>query len=96
MTSTRLLMRGNSSPRRTRRNSASDDGRVFVGSIPTRLYIDRTAAVTSADSAPSAHGRRRLTQGLVHGARHGRTTRTPSTTNHPGRTNGQRLRDHVA
>ena len=44
MMSTRLLMRGSSSPWRTRRSSASDDGRVLVGSMPTRLYIVRTAA----------------------------------------------------
>ena len=32
------------SPLRTRRNSASFDGRVFVGSMPIFLYIVRTAA----------------------------------------------------
>src|SRR5688572_11795228 len=42
-----LLMRGSVSPLRTRRSSASEEGRVFVGSSPTRLYIVRTA-VTSA------------------------------------------------
>src|SRR6185503_17077588 len=41
------LMRGNGSPLRTRRSSASDDGRVLVGSSPTRLYIVRTAATSA-------------------------------------------------
>src|SRR5687767_7942733 len=42
-----LLMRGSVSPLRTRRSSASDEGRVFVGSSPTRLNIVRTE-MTSA------------------------------------------------
>src|SRR5687767_6209922 len=42
--STAELIRGIVSPFRTRRSSASFDGRVFVGSIPTLLYIVRTAA----------------------------------------------------
>ncbi len=42
--STAELMRGIASPLRTRRSNASFDGRVFVGSIPTFLYIVRTAA----------------------------------------------------
>src|SRR4029453_10080010 len=46
-TSTIELMRGSASPLRTRRSSASDDGRVLVGSIPTRLYIVRTALVSA-------------------------------------------------
>src|SRR5258705_852184 len=46
-TSTIELMRGSVSPLRTRRSSASDDGRVLVGSIPTRLYIVRTAVVSA-------------------------------------------------
>ncbi len=37
-------MRGIVSPFRTRRSSASFDGRVLVGSMPTFLYIVRTAA----------------------------------------------------
>ena len=54
MTSTRLLMRGSSSPLRTRRSSASDDGRVFVGSMPDALVHRPHAAVISADSARRA------------------------------------------
>src|SRR5215218_8175034 len=42
-----LLIRGSVSPLRTRRSSASDDGRVFVGSRPRRLYIVRTASVSA-------------------------------------------------
>src|SRR3990167_724747 len=42
--STSELIRGMVSPLRTRRSSASFDGRVLVGSIPTRLYMVRTAA----------------------------------------------------
>src|SRR5215216_6172676 len=44
-------MRGSASPLRTRRSSASDDGRVLVGSSPTRLYIVRTAAISGGGLA---------------------------------------------
>ena len=48
MMSTRPLTRGSGSPLRTRRSSASLDGRVLVGSMPQRLYIARVAAVASS------------------------------------------------
>src|SRR5687767_9267258 len=41
------LILGSGSPLRTRRNNASDDGRVLVGSRPMRLYIVRTAATSA-------------------------------------------------
>src|SRR4030095_13660206 len=62
ITSTIELMRGSASPLRTRRKSASFDGRVLVGSMPTRLYIVRTAADSAGgdtrtrDSASASSG----------------------------------------
>src|SRR5689334_10360168 len=60
--STAELIRGIVSPLRTRRSSASFDGRVFVGSMPTFLYIVRTAADSAGgetrtfDSASASSG----------------------------------------
>src|SRR5688572_1249961 len=59
-TSTIELIRGSGSPLRTRRSNASDEGRVLVGSRPTRLYMVRTAVVSAggfirtADSAAAS------------------------------------------
>src|SRR5688500_14347400 len=47
-------MRGSASPRLMRRSSASDDGRVLVGSSPTRLYILRTALVSTGGAMRTA------------------------------------------
>src|SRR5688572_30468466 len=78
-----LLMRGSVSPLRTRRSSASDDGRVLVGSRPTRLYIVRTE-VTSAGgfvrTAASAAARGALNRGSRS------TTVAPSSHSTPART----------
>src|SRR5215510_12122600 len=82
-TSTIELMRGSESPLRTRRRSASDDGRVFVGSSPTRLYIVRTAVISAgglartADSAAASEASMRASRS---------TTVAPSSQSRPGRT----------
>src|SRR5262245_31161787 len=82
------LMRGNGSPRRTLRSRASDEGRVLVGSSPTRLYIVLTAAISSGgcirtvDSAAASGALRR-------GSRS--TTVAPSSHSTPGRRMTARL-----
>src|SRR5215475_6077103 len=78
-------MRGNVSPFFTRRSSASDDGRVLVGSMPTRLYIVRTAAMMSVGS-PAARMRAVVSRRLASSDSSSVTTRTGSAVNHAGRT----------
>ena len=76
-------MRGSESPFRTRRSSASEDGRVLVGSRPTRVYIVRTAAISAggrartAASAAASGASRRVSRS---------TTVAPSSQRTPGRT----------
>src|SRR5688572_12689052 len=82
-TSTMLLMRGSVSPFRTRRSRASDDGRVLVGSSPTRLYIVLTAVTSTGGlvrTAASAAARGALRRGSRS------TTVAPSSHSAPART----------
>src|SRR5678815_4215304 len=81
--STMLLMRGSVSPLRTRRSSASDEGRVLVGSRPTRLYIVRTA-VTSTGGLVRTAASAAASGALRRGSRS--TTVAPSSQRTPART----------
>src|SRR5688572_21527701 len=83
-----LLIRGRVSPLRTRRSNASDDGRVLVGSRPTRLYIVRTDVtstggfVRTAASAAASGAIRRASRS---------TTVAPWSHSTPARTIDERL-----
>src|SRR5688500_817248 len=81
--STSALMRGSGSPLRTRRSSASEEGRRFVGSIPTRLYIVLTAAISSGGCARTAASAA-ASGASSRGSRS--TTVAPDNQNTPGRT----------
>src|SRR5687767_11076008 len=78
-----LLMRGSVSPLRTRRSSASEEGRVFVGSRPTRLYIVRTAATSAGGLMRTAASA--AASGACNRASRS-TTVAPSSHNTPART----------
>src|SRR5688500_5194604 len=78
-----LLMRGSVSPFRTRRRRASDDGRVLVGSSPTRLYMVLTA-VTSAGEWVRTAASAAASGALRRGSRS--TTVAPSSHSAPART----------
>ena len=52
-----VLTRGSVSPRRTRRSSASDDGRVLVGSRPMARYSARVRCTASSSAVPPARSR---------------------------------------
>src|SRR5688572_25766786 len=83
-----LLIRGSVSPLRTRRSKASDEGRVFVGSSPMRLYIVRTA-VTSAGGLVRTAASAAASGALSRGSRS--TTVAPSSHSTPARMIGARL-----